>query len=37
MPTTGGTKSADSPYQLQLFPNFPLYGPGRTKLLPAAK
>ncbi len=25
MPTTRGTKSADSPYQLQLFPNFPLY------------
>ena len=25
MPTTGGTKSAESPYQLQLFSNFPLY------------
>ena len=25
MPTTGGTKSADSPYQLQLFSNLPLY------------
>ncbi len=25
MPTTGGTKSAASPYQLQLFSNLPLY------------
>ena len=25
MPTTGGTKSAGSPYQLQLFSNLPLY------------
>ena len=25
MPTNGGTKSAASPYQLQLFSNFPLY------------
>ena len=25
MPTTGGTKSAVSPYQLQLFSNLPLY------------
>ena len=33
MPTKRGTKSADSPYQLQLFGNLPLYTTRLTRLV----